>query len=35
MSNIYITQDKKEPEIMLHSDYISWFEQNKVPFKAW
>lgn len=35
MSNIYITQDKKEPEIMLHSDYIAWFEQNKVKFKAW
>lgn len=35
MNNIYITQDKKEPEIMLHSEYISWFEQNKVPFKAW
>lgn len=35
MSSIYITQDKKEPEIMLHSDYISWFEQKNVPFKAW
>lgn len=35
MSSIYITQDKKEPEIILHSDYISWFEQNNVPFKAW
>ena len=35
MSNIYITQDKKEPEIMLHSDYIAWFKQNKVKFKAW
>lgn len=35
MGNIYITQDKKEPEIMLHSDYIAWFEQNKVKFKAW
>lgn len=35
MSNIYITQDKKEPEIILHSDYIAWFEQNKVKFKAW
>lgn len=35
MSSIYITQDKKEPEIMLHSDYISWFEKNNVNFKAW
>lgn len=35
MSNIYLTQDNKEPEIMLHSDYITWFEQNKVPFKPW
>ena len=35
MSNIYLTQDNKEPEIILHSDYISWFDQQKVPFKAW
>ncbi len=35
MSNIYITQDKKEPEIMLHSDYMAWFKHNKVKFKAW
>ena len=30
-----MTQDKKEPEIMLHSDYIEWFNDNKVSFKAW
>lgn len=35
MSGKFLTQDKKEPEIMLHSDYIEWFNDNKVKFKAW
>lgn len=35
MRNKIITQDKKEPEIMLHSNYIEWFNNNNVPFLAW
>lgn len=33
--NLFGTQDGKQPEIFLHSDYMSWFTQNKIPFKAW
>ena len=29
------TEDGQEPEIMLHSNYINWFKQNKILFKAW
>ena len=28
-------QDAVEPEIMLHSEYIKWFQDNKVPIKSW
>ncbi|MCL2217643.1 MAG: SAM-dependent methyltransferase [Defluviitaleaceae bacterium] len=29
------TQDKIEPEIMLHSEYIHFFRQKGINFKAW
>ena len=33
--SLYGTQDAVEPEIVLHSDYMNWFKQNGVPYKAW
>lgn len=33
--HLFGTQDGKEPEIFLHSDYMNWFKQNKISFKAW
>ena len=33
--NRVFTQDGKEPEIMLHSDYIGWFHDNHVKCMAW
>ncbi len=35
MDHSCLTQDHIEPEIMLHSEYINWFEKNQVSFKAW
>lgn len=28
-------QDLVKPEIMLHSEYIKWFQENGILFKAW
>ena len=33
--SLFGTQDGNEPEIHLHSDYMNWFLQNGIPFKAW
>lgn len=31
----FSTQDGVAPEIMLHSDYMRWFEDNNVRYRAW